>query len=95
MCLATVTKCGKPATRYVLLKQFDEHDGSLTWFTNYNSKKGEELAHNPSASLIFLWSDMDRSVRIDGKVEKVSSEISDAYFARRPRDSQIGSWASD
>ncbi len=85
MCLSTVTKEGRPASRYVLLKQFNDQDGSFVWYTNYNSRKGEELANNPYASIVFWWGDMERSVRIEGKVEKVPAEESDAYFQKRPR----------
>ena len=92
MCLSTVTSEGRPASRYVLCKKAD-NDG-FVWFTNYDSRKGEELAKNPFAALVFWWGDMERSVRIEGKVEKISTEESDAYFTRRPRDAEIGAWAS-
>lgn len=92
MCLSTVTSEGRPASRYVLCKKAD-NDG-FVWFTNYDSRKGEELAKNPFAALVFWWGDMERSVRIEGKVEKISAEESDAYFTRRPRDAEIGAWAS-
>ena len=79
MCLSTITTQNRPASRFVLLKDFSEEAG-FTWFTNYNSRKGEELAINPFAALNFWWGDMERSVRIEGKVEMVSKEESDEYF---------------
>ena len=92
MCLSTVTSEGRPASRYVLCKKAD-NDG-FVWFTNYDSRKGDELAKNPFGAIVFWWGDMERSVRIEGKVEKISAEESDAYFIRRPRDAEIGAWAS-
>ena len=86
VCLSTVQKSGRPSSRYVLLKSFDEESGTFTWYSNYNSRKGEELEANPYAALVFWWGDLERSVRVEGKVEKVAPEISDAYFQRRPRD---------
>ncbi len=79
MCLSTVTSENRPASRFVLLKEFSEEKG-FVWFTNYNSRKGQELAQNPYAALNFWWGDMERSVRIEGKVAKIPSEDSDAYF---------------
>jgi len=84
MCLSTMTSENRPASRYVLLKGCSEKDG-FTWFTNYNSRKGQELAVNPYAALTFWWGDIESSVRIEGKVEKVSPEESDEYFKIRPR----------
>ena len=92
MCLSTVTSEGRRASRYVLCKKAD-NDG-FVWFTNYDSRKGDELAKNPFGAIVFWWGDMERSVRIEGKVEKISAEESDAYFIRRPRDAEIGAWAS-
>jgi pyridoxamine 5'-phosphate oxidase len=94
MCLSTVNAQNRPASRYVLLKTFNEADGSFVWFTNYESKKGKDLAQNPNAALVFWWGDMERSVRIEGVVEKVSAEESDTYFAVRPRGAELGAWAS-
>ncbi len=72
MCLSTVNKEGRPASRYVLMKQFNDKDGSFVFITDYNSPKGWEIAHNPYVSSLFYWGDMGRSVRIEGRVEKVS-----------------------
>ena len=85
MCLTTVTKEGRPASRYVNMTSFDEEDGSLVWYSSYGSRKGEDLALNPFAALVFWWGDLERSVRIEGKVEQVSAEESDAFFETRPR----------
>jgi pyridoxamine 5'-phosphate oxidase len=91
MTLATVDD-GRPSARVVLLKSVDEH--GFVFFTNYESRKGRELAANPSAALLFFWSELERQVRVDGTAEKVSPDESDAYFATRPYGSQIGAWAS-
>jgi pyridoxamine 5'-phosphate oxidase len=93
MTLATVTAEGKPAARIVLLKGFDEH--GFVFYTNYESQKGVELQHCPYAALVFLWGDLERQVRIEGKVELVSIEEATAYFHSRPASSQLGAWASD
>jgi len=93
MCLSTVTKDNRPSSRYVLLKGLDDHN-RFQWYTNYESRKANELLNNPYASLTFWWGDMERSIRIEGKVEKVSAQESDEYFAKRPRGAQIGAWAS-
>jgi pyridoxamine 5'-phosphate oxidase len=93
MTLATVTAEGKPSARIVLLKGFDEH--GFVFYTNYNSQKGVELQHSPYAALVFLWGDLERQVRIEGKVELVSIEEATAYFHSRPASSQLGAWASD
>ena len=93
MCLSTVTKDNRPASRFVLLKEFSAEKG-FVWYTNYDSRKGEELANNPYACLAFWWGDMERSVRIEGKVEKVPAQESDDYFAKRPRGAQLGALAS-
>jgi pyridoxamine 5'-phosphate oxidase len=92
MTLATVGSDLRPSTRPVLIKGYDER--GLVWFTNYESQKGTELAGNPYAALQFHWVELERVVRIEGKVEKTSAEESDAYFATRPLDSRIGAWAS-
>jgi pyridoxamine 5'-phosphate oxidase len=92
MTLATVSAAGKPSTRVVLLKACDER--GLVWYTNYQSRKARELAINPNAALQFHWVELERVVRIEGSVEKVSDAESDAYFATRPLDSRIGAWAS-
>lgn len=91
MTLATAVD-GKPAARIVLLKGID--DKGLIFYTNYESHKGQELIKNPQAALIFYWDTLHRQVRIEGKVEKVSKKVSDAYFQKRPKGSQIGAWAS-
>jgi pyridoxamine 5'-phosphate oxidase len=92
MTLATVGANGKPTTRIVLLKGVDPR--GFVFFTNYESRKGRELAANPVASLTFFWKELERQVRIDGTVEKVSAEESDAYYQTRPLGSRIGAWAS-
>ncbi|MGS5088378.1 pyridoxamine 5'-phosphate oxidase [Hydrogenophaga sp. A37] len=92
MTLATVGSNLRPSTRIVLIKGFDE--SGIVWYTNYQSHKGRELAGNPFAALQFHWVEMERVVRIEGMVEKVSDAESDAYFHSRPLDSRIGAWAS-
>jgi len=92
MTLATVGTNGRPSTRVVLLKGADE--SGMVWFTNYESRKGEELAHNPYAALQFHWVEMERVVRVEGRVEKTSAQASDDYFKSRPLDSRLGAWAS-
>lgn len=92
MTLATATPDGKPSARMVLLKQVD-HDG-FVFYTNYNSAKARQLDANPYAALVFYWSQFDRQVRVEGSVIKTSAEESREYFATRPRESQIGAWAS-
>ena len=93
MTLATATRYGLPCARIVLLKSFDE-DG-FVFFTNYNSRKANELEENARACLLFYWSAVWRQVRIEGAVERVSSEESDQYFHSRPLGSKIGAWASE
>ncbi|AFZ34402.1 Pyridoxamine 5'-phosphate oxidase [Stanieria cyanosphaera PCC 7437] len=93
MTLATATPDGKPSARIVLLKGFD-HRG-FVFYTNYYSHKGRELTANNWAALVFWWGELERQVRIEGRVEKVSAEESDAYFQSRPINSQLGAWASD
>ena len=92
MTLATVSADGRPSTRIVLIKGFDEQ--GIVWYTNYDSRKGRELAGNPHAALQFHWVELERVVRIEGRVEKTSEEESEAYFRSRPLDSRIGAWAS-
>jgi len=92
MTLATVDDRLRPSTRVVLIKGYDER--GITWFSNYDSRKGRELAANPWAALQFHWVELERVVRIEGRVAKVSAAESDAYFASRPLDSRIGAWAS-
>ncbi|MFO1279984.1 MAG: pyridoxamine 5'-phosphate oxidase [Burkholderiaceae bacterium] len=92
MTVATVGPDLRPSTRVVLIKGFDSR--GIVWYTNYESQKGLELAGNPYAALQFHWVELERVVRIEGLVEKVSAEESDAYYATRPLDSRIGAWAS-
>jgi len=92
MTLATVGPEGRPSTRIVLIKGLDAR--GVVWYTNYDSRKGRELAGNPHAALQFHWVELERVVRIEGGVEKVSAAESDGYFASRPLDSRIGAWAS-
>ncbi|MFN2408604.1 MAG: pyridoxamine 5'-phosphate oxidase [Pyrinomonadaceae bacterium] len=92
MSLATVTPDGRPTARMVLLKQVDA-DG-FVFFTNYQSSKAKQLEINPYAALVFYWAQLDRQVRVEGKVTKTAAEESAAYFKTRPRESQIGAWAS-
>jgi pyridoxamine 5'-phosphate oxidase len=92
MTLATVGADGRPSTRIVLIKGCDAR--GIVWFTNYDSRKGRELAVHPFAALQFHWVELERVVRIEGSVERVEAAESDAYFASRPLDSRIGAWAS-
>lgn len=92
MTVATVASNLRPSTRVVLIKGFDA--SGIVWFTNYGSRKGQELAGNPYAALQFHWVELERVVRIEGVVEKVSARESDDYFNGRPLDSRIGAWAS-
>jgi pyridoxamine 5'-phosphate oxidase len=92
MTLATVNHDLRPSTRVVLLKGCDAR--GLVWYTNYQSRKGQELAGNPFAALQFHWVELERVVRIEGRVEKVSDTDSDEYYKSRPLDSRIGAWAS-
>src|SRR5438132_12907639 len=92
MTLATVGADGRPSTRIVLIKSFDAR--GIVWFTNYDSRKGRELALHPFAALQFHWVELERVVRIEGAVQPVAEAESDGYFASRPLDSRIGAWAS-
>jgi pyridoxamine 5'-phosphate oxidase len=92
MTLATVGADGRPSTRVVLIKGFDAR--GIVWYSNYESRKGLELAGNAFAALQFHWVELERVVRIEGRVERAAAEESDAYFATRPLDSRIGAWAS-
>ena len=92
MSLATVAASGRPSVRMVLLKSLDER--GFSFFTNYSSRKAQELDANPAASLCFHWKELERQVRTSGLVTKLSREESEIYFAMRPRASQIGAWAS-
>ncbi len=92
MTLATVGATGRPSTRVLLLKGADEQ--GLVWFTNYGSRKGQDLAANPFAAMQFYWPELERVVRIEGRVERVSDAESDSYYLSRPIGSRIGAWAS-
>lgn len=92
MTLATATADGKPSARMVLLKGVEDH--GFVFYTNYNSRKARELDENPRAALVFYWSQLDRQVRIEGAVERISGSESDEYFQTRPRESQLGAIAS-
>jgi len=92
MTLATCDAHGKPSARIVLVKDVD--DRGLTFYTNYESRKGREIAANPHASLLFFWPELERQVRIEGRIEKVDAAAADAYFRVRPRLSRLGAWAS-
>jgi pyridoxamine 5'-phosphate oxidase len=92
MTLATAGADGQPSARTVLFKGLV--DGRLSFVSNYKSSKGEQLAHNPRAALVFFWASLNRQVRVEGRVEQASAEWSDRYFAARARSSQIGAWAS-
>ena len=92
MALATATPDGAPSVRFVLLKGIDER--GVEFFTNYESRKARELAANPRAALAILWKPLQRQVRLEGRVDPLTPEESDAYFATRSRGSQLGAWAS-
>ena len=92
MTLATVGADGRPSTRVVLIKGCDAR--GIVWYTNYDSRKGRELAAHPFAALQFHWVELERVVRIEGRVEKAGEDESDAYYASRPLDSRLGAWAS-
>jgi pyridoxamine 5'-phosphate oxidase len=92
MTLATADKAGRPSARTVLLKHVDEH--GFVFYTNYESRKANDIATNPHAALLFFWDRLERQVRIEGTVSKVSREQSEAYFKSRPYGSQLGAWVS-
>jgi pyridoxamine 5'-phosphate oxidase len=92
MALATATPAGAPSVRMVLLKGFDER--GLVFYSHYTSRKGRELEANPQGALLFHWRPLGRQVRVEGQVERLTGEESDAYFATRPRDAQVGALAS-
>ena len=92
MSLATATDDGKPSVRIVLLKDYGAR--GFTFFSNYNSKKGQQILQNPHGALLFFWPKLERQVRIEGQIERVDDAESDAYFHSRPRESRIGAWAS-
>lgn len=92
MALSTVDSNGKPSSRMVLLKGFDEN--GFIFYTNYLSRKGRQLSSRPDAALLFYWNEFDRQVRIEGTVSKVSAELSNQYFASRPRNAQLGALVS-
>jgi pyridoxamine 5'-phosphate oxidase len=92
MALATATPDGRPSVRVVLYKGTSE--GGVLFFTNYESRKGRELEQNPRAAVVFHWPALGRQVRMEGRVERIARSASEAYFATRPRDSQLGAWAS-
>ncbi len=93
MILATADASGQPSARAVLLKGVDER--GFVWYTNYASRKGAQLAENPQAALLFFWPELERQIRIEGTVERVSDAEIQEYFASRPHESKIGAWASD
>ena len=93
MTVSTATQAGEVSSRVVLLKGFDEH--GFVFFTNYSSRKGEQISENPRVALCFHWPVLERQVRVEGAAVRVTEEESDAYFATRPRGSQLGAWASD
>ncbi|AEB12677.1 pyridoxamine 5'-phosphate oxidase [Marinithermus hydrothermalis] len=92
MTLATATPTGRPSARVVLLKGFDAR--GFVFYTNYESRKGQELAQNPQAALVFWWAPLERQVRIEGRVERVPEAEADAYFQTRPLEARLGAWAS-
>ncbi|WP_020471669.1 pyridoxamine 5'-phosphate oxidase [Zavarzinella formosa] len=92
MTLATCTPDGFPSARIVLLKGFDSR--GLQFFSNYESRKGVELLNNPQAALVFFWPDLERQIRIEGRVERTTEAESDGYYHSRPRNSRLGAWAS-
>lgn len=92
MTLATASAQGKPSARVVLLKGFNE--SGFIFFTNYHSQKASEIEENPRVSLVFFWKELERQVRIDGTIKKITAEDSDEYFYSRPVESRIGAWAS-
>jgi pyridoxamine 5'-phosphate oxidase len=92
MTVCTATKEGKPSARILLLRNFDET--GFVFYTNYNSRKGEEIEKNPYCSLLFFWPELERQVRIEGTLQKQNKQESDLYFQTRPRTSKLGAWTS-
>lgn len=92
MNLSTASADGRPSSRIVLLKEITEK--GFAFYTNYESSKGRQIAENPFAAITFFWPELERQVRIEGRVEKISPELSDQYFSSRPRASRLGAWAS-
>jgi len=93
MTLATAGEGGRPSARVVLLK--DVSRGGFVFYTNYESRKGDDLAENPQAALVFFWPEIERQVRVEGRAERVDRSDSEAYWRTRPRGAQLGAWASD
>jgi len=93
MTLATAGEGGRPSARVVLLK--DVSRGGFVFYTNYESRKGDDLAENPQAALVFFWPELERQVRVEGRAERVDRSDSEAYWRTRPRGAQLGAWASD
>ncbi|NEQ80001.1 MAG: pyridoxamine 5'-phosphate oxidase [Moorea sp. SIO2I5] len=93
MTIATATPDGKPSARMVLLKGYDQR--GFVFYTNYESNKGQQLIENPWAAITFWWAELERQLRIEGRVEKLTAAESDDYFNSRPKDSQLGAWVSD
>jgi len=93
MILSTVSRDGTPSSRVVLLKGVS--DGSLFFYTNYESEKGRNLSENPKAAITFFWPELERQINIKGEVQKTEGEVSDEYYSSRPRKSQLGAWASE
>jgi pyridoxamine 5'-phosphate oxidase len=93
MVIATATADGKPSARIVLLKEVNER--GFVFYTNYDSRKGHELAANPQAQILFFWDDLERQIRIEGRIEQLPAEVSDTYFYSRPAESQYGAMISD
>lgn len=93
MILSTVSEIGFPSSRTVYMRDFSE-DG-LIFYTNYRSRKGRDITNNPMVSCLFQWIPIDRQIHIEGEAQKVPEKVSDAYFAQRPRESQLGAWASE
>jgi pyridoxamine 5'-phosphate oxidase len=92
MTLATSTPSGKPSARIVLLKRI--HKGGFVFYTNYNSRKGHEIQNNSFVALLFFWKQLEKQIRVEGKIRKLEARESDEYFATRPRESQLGAWSS-
>lgn len=93
MSVSTVSADGRPSSRIILLRNFDEK--GFIFYTNYNSRKGEDISKNPHAALLFFWPELERQVRIEGTLSKQTAEESDRYFDSRPRESKLGAWTSE